>query len=137
MKCIKFKVWNISNYRKQAFIQALLSTAVFPQRFSFFTFCLVHNLREHQRKNFWNLGLRIAGKYISDILSNCRRIACTPLINMVFFREYQLRIPPYYHVCLFFFVCRGSDFYWNFRVLWGVSKKTWVERYIQLFFMRV
>ena len=25
----------------QAFIQALLSTAVFPQRFSFFTVCLV------------------------------------------------------------------------------------------------
>ena len=30
----------------QAFIQGLLSTAVFPQRFSFFTVCLVNYLRE-------------------------------------------------------------------------------------------
>ena len=30
----------------QAFIQALLPVAVFPQRFSFFTVCLVYCLRE-------------------------------------------------------------------------------------------
>ena len=30
----------------QAFIQAHLSTAVFPQRFSFFTVCLVTYIRE-------------------------------------------------------------------------------------------
>ena len=30
----------------QAFIEALLSTAVFPQRFSFFAVCLVHYLLE-------------------------------------------------------------------------------------------
>ena len=31
--------------KKQAFIQALLSTAAFPQRFGFFTVCLVQWLR--------------------------------------------------------------------------------------------
>ena len=37
--------------------------------------------------------------------------------------------------CLFiFFVCSSSNFCWNFRVLWGVSKKSWQERYIQLSF---
>ena len=30
----------------QAFILTLLPTAVFPQRFNFFTVCLVHYLRE-------------------------------------------------------------------------------------------
>ena len=53
----------------QNFIQALLSTAIFSQRFSFFTVCLVQwpmgcPQGRHQRKNFWNLGLQIAGKFI-------------------------------------------------------------------------
>ena len=58
------------------------------QRFRFFTVCLVHYLREdmsalgeHRRENFWNLGLQIAGKYISDILSDCKTMACSSLIN--------------------------------------------------------
>ena len=34
-----------SMVKYQAFIQAFLSTAVFPQRFSFFTVCLVQWLR--------------------------------------------------------------------------------------------
>ena len=85
----------------QGFIQALLSTAVFPQRFSFFTVCLVNYLREVllwliQRENFWSLGLQIAGNCISDTLSDCRSIACT------------------------LFVCSGSKFSWNSRVSWGV-----------------
>ena len=29
------------------------------------------------------------------------------------------------------------DFFWNFKVLWRVLKKSWLERYIQLYFMRV
>ena len=43
--------------RVQAFIQALLSTAIFPQRFSFFTVCLFQWLQgwphgRHQKENF-------------------------------------------------------------------------------------
>ena len=52
-------------YTLQAFIQALLSTAVLPQRFRFFTVCLVYWLHDrHQRNKFRNLGLQIAGKCI-------------------------------------------------------------------------
>ena len=47
--CCKIKVWSqsrcITVCSTQAFIQAPLSTAVFPQRFSFFTVCLVQWLR--------------------------------------------------------------------------------------------
>ena len=87
----------------QAFIQALLSTAVFPQGFSFFTVCLVHYLHEvppwWAQKTFWNLGLQFAGKCISNTFSNNRSIACAS------------------------FVCSGSNFSWNFRVKGSFDEK--------------
>ena len=53
---------------------------------------------ESQGKIFWNSGLQIG-----------------------FFREYQLRIPPFCHFChysvIVFFVSSDSNFCWNFRVL--------------------
>ena len=52
-----------------------------------------------------------------------------------FFSE-NLRIPPFYQICLYFFVCSGSNVCWNFRVLWGVLKSS-QERYIQFASMRV
>ena len=113
-------------------MQTLLSIAVFLKKFSFFTVCLGHNLREHRRENFWNLGLQIAGKCISNSLSDCISIACISLINVIFSREYRLKIPPFCHICLYFFVCSGSDFCWNFRVIWEVSKKSLLERYINV-----
>ena len=53
----------------QAFIQALLSTAVFPQRLSFFPTYLVQWLRGvtpwwTTKGDFWNLGLQITVKCI-------------------------------------------------------------------------
>ena len=63
-------------------------------------------------------------------MSDCSSIACISLINVIFSREYQLKIPPFCHICLYFFVCSGSDFCWNFRVIWEVSKKSLLERYI-------
>ena len=84
----------------QAFIQALLSTAVFPQRFGFFTVCLlqwlwVAPMVDTEKKVFWILGLQIAWKCIFLGLS------------------------------------------WNFRVLWGILKKSWLSRNMQLSFMFV
>ena len=49
-----------------------------------------------QRKNFWSLVLHIAGKFISNTLSDWRSIACTS------------------------FVYSGSDFFWNLGLSWGV-----------------
>ena len=49
------------------------------------------------------LGLQFAGKCISKNLSDCRSIACTS------------------------FVYSGSMISWNFRILWGVSKKSRLE----------
>ena len=70
----------------------------FSPKKSFFTVCLNKFLHKglphwHQNENFWSLGLQIAGRHISDSLSDCRSIACT------------------------WFVCRGSNFSWYFRVL--------------------
>ena len=86
--------------RRAGFHPSTLSTAVFPQRFSFFTICLVHYLHEvphggYQSKTSWNLGLQFAGKCISKTLSDCRSLACTS------------------------FVCSDSNFSWNFRVFFG------------------
>ena len=50
----------------------------------------------YQSENFWSLSFQIAGKFISDTLSDCRSIACSS------------------------FVCSNSDISWNFRVSWGV-----------------
>ena len=61
----------------------------FPQTFSFFTFCLFYCLREVSPCRVWKCCLQIAGKSISNTFSNYRNIACTLLINMIFFfREY-------------------------------------------------
>ena len=38
---------------------------------------------------------------------------------------------------IYFFVCSGSNFSWNFRVLWGVLTKSWQERHIQFAFLYV
>ena len=57
-------------------------------------------------------------------------IACTLLINMIFF---SVNISwEYLHAVMF-----AYSFCWNFRVLWGVLKKSWQERCIQLAFIRV
>ena len=86
---LMFLILEIYNY--QAFIQALLSTVIIPQRFSFFTVCLVHYPWPHGlhwKENFWNSGLQMTGKCISSTLTDCRSIACTLLINAIFFGEY-------------------------------------------------
>ena len=56
-----------------------------------------------KNKIFCNVGLQFAGKCISNTPSDCRSIACT------------------------LFVFSGSNFSWDFRVSWGVSKKSWLE----------
>ena len=70
--------------------------------FVYFTITVSYPNGGHWRKIFRNLGLEIARKSISDTLSDCRSITCKSLINMIFFFEYQLRIPPFCHVCLYF-----------------------------------
>ena len=44
-----------------------------------------------------------------DTRSDCRSVGCTLLIN-IFFYEYQLRIPPFCHVCLYFFSAVAAIF---------------------------
>ena len=44
VQCL-FQFWSLTTSNVQAFIQALLYAAVFPQRLSFFTVCLVQWLR--------------------------------------------------------------------------------------------
>ena len=105
---IKMKIFEVyvsiySYIYIQAFILALLSTAVFPQRLSFFTVCLNSYLYEvlpwwaskWKLKNE-SLGFQVARKFISDTLFHFRSIACTS------------------------FSCSNSDISWNFRVSWGV-----------------
>ena len=58
---------------------------------------------EYEIKTFRNLGLQFAGKCISNTLPDLRNIVCT------------------------LFVYSGSKIYWNFRILWGVSKKNRLE----------
>ena len=94
----------------RAFIQALLSTAVFPQSFSFFTVCLVHY---HCKVPPW---WALKGKFLKFRSPGCRKM--------------------YFHssleVFIIFFTC---GFSLNFVVLWEVSKKGWVGgQYIQLCF---
>ena len=60
------------------------------------------------------------------------------LVNMIFFQWMSVEnnsIPVMFAYT--FFVCSGSNFCWKFIVLWGVLKKSWQEKYIQLSFMRV
>ena len=86
-KCnaVTFHIFNFHLPNSDTFIQALLAMAVFPQRFTFFTVCLVYCLREMPPWRVWNWCLQITGKSISNLLSNYRNIACTSLLNMVFF----------------------------------------------------
>ena len=61
----------------QAFIQAILSTAVFRQRFGFFTSCLVNYLREvlpwlAPKGTFLKFSSPYYWKCISNTLSDCR-----------------------------------------------------------------
>ena len=60
IRSFNFDLW-------QGFTHALLSTAFFPQKFSFFTACLVLSLY---------LGFQLADKYISDTISDCRSQNC-------------------------------------------------------------
>ena len=73
---------------------------------------------ESQGKIFWNSGLQIG-----------------------FFREYQLRIPPFCHFChysvIVFFCQQRQQFLLEFSSFNGLLTKRWQERYIQLPFMRV
>ena len=64
--------------------------------FSKFTVSVTcHHHGKHQRESFWNLGLQIDRKCISDTFSSV--------------------------------VVSDSDFSWNFRVLLGVLKKSWLD----------
>ena len=94
------------------FCPSTLVSSRFPPKIQFL-YCLLSPHGEHQRKNVLNLGLQIAGKCISDTLSDYRSIVCTS------------------------FFCNGSNFSWNVKVLWAVSKKNWLERCIQLSFICV
>ena len=93
-KKMKYKIVNIY---MQAFLQALLFTAVFLQRFSFFTVYLV--------------------QWLSAVASSW-----TPKGKCLEFRSADY--------------CK-MHFSWNFRVLLGVLKKSWPDRYIQLSLMGV
>ena len=87
--------------------------------------CLVSSLSPWGIPMMYTAGkffeIQNARKCISDTLSECTSIGWIWLTTVFFLREYQLRLPPFCHV--YFFVCSGSDFCWNFRMLWGVSKK--------------
>ena len=68
--------------------------------FVYFTITLRYPHGGHWRKKFWKLGLEIAGKCISNTLSDCRSIVCKWLINMIF----SMNISWEYHrfpVCLY------------------------------------
>ena len=60
--------WTTQDNSLLAFVQALLSTAIFPQRLSFFTPLSL------------NLGLQFASKCISNTLFDCQNIACTSFV---------------------------------------------------------
>ena len=94
----------------QSFIQALLSKAVFSQRFSFFTVCLVKYLCEVlpwlvSKRTFLNFGS-------SDYW------------KLHFRHSFWLQNPGSILPCTSF-VCSGSNFSWSFRVscrvLWDKS----------------
>ena len=85
----------------QDFIQALLTIAISPQRFCFFTVCLVNYLHEvlpwwAPKWKFLKFRSPDCWKCISNALSDTRSITCT------------------------LFVCSNSNFSWNLRVSWGV-----------------
>ena len=87
----------------QAFIQALFSTALFPQRFSFFTVCLVQ----------WHHGPW--GGPMVDTNENVLKFRSADRCKMHF-------------SWIFFLILEFHG---------GVLKKTWLEIYMQLSFMRV
>ena len=84
----------------QAFIQALLSKAIFHQRFSFLTVCLIKYL--HEVLPWW----APKGKYLKFGSPDCCKIH--------FWHSFWLQ-KRNLHI-----VCSSSDFSWNFRVSWGV-----------------
>ena len=75
--CSLLDAWLSITIYTHAFIQVLLSTAVFTQRFSFFTVCLVHCLREVSPGWIAQEKFLKFLKGISSTLSDCRSIACT------------------------------------------------------------
>ena len=79
----------------------------FPPKIQFIYLLSLHG--ENWKKNFGNLGVQIDGKYISDTLSDHRSIVCTS------------------------FVRSDSNFSWNFKVLWAVSKKSWCNFSLYVF----
>ena len=97
----------------------------FPKRFSFFTVCLVHCLCGISPQ--WTM----KEKFLKFRSPDCWKMHFWHSFwlhnhNLYtfkkhdFFCEYQLRIPPFCYVYLYFFFCSGSNFCWNFRVLWAV-----------------
>ena len=95
--------------RYQAFIPALLSTAVFRQRLRFFTDSLVHYLCEVPP--WW----RPKGKFRSPDRWKMH------LRHFLIFLHSSMTI---------------SSFSWNLKSFMGSFEKSWLERYIQLSFMR-
>ena len=74
----------------------------FPPKIHFFTVFLVHCLHE-----------------VSPGDSDCRSIACTLFINMIFFSEFQLEIPAFCHVCLHLFCLQWQQFLSEFYSFMG------------------
>ena len=117
------------------FIQALLPTAVFPQRFNFLTVRLVHCL--HEVSPGWTAKekkLKFRSPDCWKMLFWCSFWLQNHSLYIVdkhdFFSEYQLRIPPFCHVCIYILLSAVTTvFCWNFRVLQGMLKKSWQERY--------
>ena len=102
-----------------------LSTAVFSHRYSFFTVCLVHYLHTVPP---WGTP---KGKFLKSRFPDRWKMHFRHSLSL-------LLTPSFWHpfFSIHSFSLFLSDFSWSFRLLWGVSEKRWLERYIQLCFMR-
>ena len=95
-------------FHVQAFIQALLPTAVFSQRFSFFT------LHDVPTLYCWKIHFQH---------SNYRSIARTLMINMIFFCEYYglvINLHKIDHTCPY-----SAEYQRNGNYLCIVNKRGW------------
>ena len=96
-----FKWLQQLNLQLTGFYPSIFVYSCFPQRFSFFTICLVHYFHEVPpwwalKEYFWNLGLHIAGKSISgthsDFFATSFWLFLIFLGNLEFYRELARRI---------------------------------------------
>ena len=117
---------------EQAFIQALLSTAVSPQRFSFFTVCLVHCLHEVSPR--WTAKENILKLRSPDCRKmHFRHSFCLQKRSLYivdkhyFFTWISVEKPPFCYVCLYFCLQR-QQFLLEFLSFMGNLKKSWQER---------